>query len=699
VSSEAVRFEGVSKRFIIHHQRARTFQEAALNLLRLGRVNGTREEFWALRDVTFSVPHGRTLGIIGRNGSGKSTLLKLLAGTMRPTSGRIVADGKVFGLLELAAGFHPELSGRENIFLNGTFLGLSRREMARRLDGIVAFAELEQFIDTPVKHYSSGMYMRLGFAIAINVDPDILVIDEVLAVGDAAFRRKCFLALADYKARGKTILFVTHDPAAVRRFCDEVIWLDQGRVRAAGGPEQVLQEYLAATQSVPDLPRHTGEADGPVYRIVPEARQRAGAERPSDAPAEPSGPVTLLSVETIDGAGRPERHFRSGQVAGVRVRLRAEQEVSELSIGVAIHRADGLYLAGTSTGAAGRRLSARGGEGAVTCWLGPLPLSAAEYTVSAAAWIGDSATPIHRLSQAARFAVRPPRTDQAGMLVLAPRWEATGSAALLPAAVARDGAPAVRAALPDLPRGQRPPPSASPPTRVHGDSETRGEGDTEMWGQRDVQTWRRGDVERGDEGHEAALSGTFTHDGRWESGRPTSDGRSNGSNGAVQLREAGVGSRQQEGGAADQALPVDGFYARWRRPPARIAMGEGEDEFLGPGWYPPEDWPPRVRWTAGEATAYLTQDEWASALGITMCQPQHGDRPATGRVYVDGHLVGEFRLASPGLEPLTFLVPPVDQAREVAIRLEVDDVLEPATSGASDDRRKLGVAVHSMWFE
>ena len=219
----AVRFERVSKRFTLHHERARTFQEAALGLLRLRRQPGRSEEFWALRDVSFSLERGRTLGVIGRNGSGKSTLLKLLAGTMRPTAGSIEASGRIFGLLELAAGFHPDLSGRENVFLNGSFLGLSRAEMATRLDGIVAFAELAQFIDTPVKHYSSGMYMRLGFAIAISVDPDILVIDEVLAVGDAAFRQKCFVALADLKARGKTILFVTHDASAVRRFCDEAL--------------------------------------------------------------------------------------------------------------------------------------------------------------------------------------------------------------------------------------------------------------------------------------------------------------------------------------------------------------------------------------------------------------------------------------------------------------------------------------------
>ena len=385
---EAVRFEEVSKRFVIHHERARTFQDAALRLLRFRRVNGDHEEFWALRNVSFALERGRTLGVVGRNGSGKSTLLKLLAGTMRPTGGQIVAHGRVFGLLELAAGFHPELSGRDNVFLNGAFLGLSRREMAARFDQIVAFAELEQFIDTPVKHYSSGMYMRLGFAIAISVEPDILVIDEVLAVGDAAFRQKCFTALAEFKQRQKTILFVTHDAAAVRRFCDEAIWLDGGFVRASGPAGDVLAEYLAATATRGDAISVPG--------------------RTADPLAVPRGPVTLLGVETLTESGAPERHFVTGEPVGVRVRFRAARDTANVSIGVGLHRADGLYLSGTSTAAGGHAGRVTEGEGEAVCWLGPLPLAAAEYTVSAAVWTDTPQTPDHRLSQAARFAIRPP---------------------------------------------------------------------------------------------------------------------------------------------------------------------------------------------------------------------------------------------------------------------------------------------------
>jgi lipopolysaccharide transport system ATP-binding protein len=394
----AVRFEHVSKRFVLHHERARTFQEAALNLARVRRQKSATEEFWALRDVSFALEAGRTLGVIGRNGSGKSTLLKLLAGTMRPTSGSISANGRVFGLLELAAGFHPELSGRENVFLNGAFLGLSRAEMEARLDGIVAFAELEQFIDTPVKHYSSGMYMRLGFAIAVSVEPDILVIDEVLAVGDAAFRQKCFASLAEMKASGKTILFVTHDAAAVRRFCDEALWLDHGLVRATGTADAVLQEYLAET-------------------TVTHGEALVFAGKPRDPLAETRGPVELLGVEPVDEYGRLERHFEPGQIAGVQLRYRATTPAASVAFGVGLHRADGTYVWGSASPAS----DVDSGDGALTCRLGALPLAAAEYTLSGAVWVGGEA--IQRLSQTASFAVRPPHTDQAGMLVLDACWQ------------------------------------------------------------------------------------------------------------------------------------------------------------------------------------------------------------------------------------------------------------------------------------
>src|SRR5689334_18621239 len=202
------------------------------------------ETFPALTDVSFTVARGSTYGVIGRNGSGKSTALKLVAGITKPTSGRVTVQGRISALIELGAGFHPEISGRENVFINGIMLGLTKRDIQRRFDEIVEFAELTEFIDAPVKTYSSGMYMRLGFAVAIHVDPDVLLVDEVLAVGDEGFTHKCLDKFAEFKRRGRTILLVTHSLGLVERFCDTALWLDTGEKRAEGDPKRVVGAYV-----------------------------------------------------------------------------------------------------------------------------------------------------------------------------------------------------------------------------------------------------------------------------------------------------------------------------------------------------------------------------------------------------------------------------------------------------------------------
>jgi len=202
------------------------------------------ETFTALDDVSLTVPRGRTLGVIGLNGSGKSTLLKLVAGITKPSTGTVRVEGRISALIELGAGFHPEISGRENVFINGIMLGLSKREVAQRFDEIVDFAEMGEFIDAPVKTYSSGMYMRLGFAVAIHVDPDVLLVDEVLAVGDEGFTHKCLDKFAEFRRRNKTILLVTHSLNLVERFCDEALWLDAGRAMDHGDPKRVIGSYL-----------------------------------------------------------------------------------------------------------------------------------------------------------------------------------------------------------------------------------------------------------------------------------------------------------------------------------------------------------------------------------------------------------------------------------------------------------------------
>src|SRR6187401_3586934 len=230
-----------------HRRQFATLKSALLSgsLIRDLRAD---ETFPAVRDVSFTLPAGRTLGVIGRNGSGKSTMLKLVAGITKPTSGTVVVQGRISALIELGAGFHPEISGRENVFINGIMLGLSKKEVARRFDEIVEFAELEEFIDAPVKTYSSGMYLRLGFAVAIHVNPDVLLVDEVLAVGDEGFTHKCLDKFAEFRRRGKTILLVTHSLNLVERFCDEALWLDEGHAMLHGDPKRVVGAYLTKVE-------------------------------------------------------------------------------------------------------------------------------------------------------------------------------------------------------------------------------------------------------------------------------------------------------------------------------------------------------------------------------------------------------------------------------------------------------------------
>jgi lipopolysaccharide transport system ATP-binding protein len=240
-----MRFQNVSKRFVMSHDRAHSFQELMLRLFHRGE-GSSKETLWALRDVSFEIRPGEAVAIIGRNGSGKSTCLKLMTRILTPTEGRVEAQGRVAGLLELGAGFHPELTGRDNIYLNGALMGLGRREIARRFDEIVAFAELERFVDAQIKFYSSGMTMRLGFSIAVCVSPDILLIDEVLAVGDQSFQEKCLRRIDEVQKSGVTIVFVSHALETVRALCDRAIWFDRGELQEDGPCDAVVDSYMAS---------------------------------------------------------------------------------------------------------------------------------------------------------------------------------------------------------------------------------------------------------------------------------------------------------------------------------------------------------------------------------------------------------------------------------------------------------------------
>jgi lipopolysaccharide transport system ATP-binding protein len=287
VPGVAIRADGLGKRYLIRHDGSlagRTFREALVQAVaRLWptrrSLRGSSEEFWALKDVSFAVPHGEVLGIIGRNGAGKSTLLKLLSGITSPTAGLIRLRGRVASLLEVGTGFHPELTGRENVYLNGAILGMTRAEIRRKFDKIVAFAEVERFLDTPVKRYSSGMFMRLAFAVAAHLEPEILIIDEVLAVGDAAFQAKCLGKMEGVAQSGRTVLFVSHNMGAIQRLCRSAILLEHGQLVEQGPCAAVVERYLLQIagregERVWDLPPSGAEGFRPLaFRTVkPDGR-------------------------------------------------------------------------------------------------------------------------------------------------------------------------------------------------------------------------------------------------------------------------------------------------------------------------------------------------------------------------------------------------------------------------------------------
>ncbi|MEL4319022.1 ABC transporter ATP-binding protein [Leifsonia sp. YIM 134122] len=238
--SEAVVIDDVSKSFRMYKERNQSLKSAIMR----GRIS-SHTDFWALRNVSLEIPHGSTFGLIGDNGSGKSTLLKCVAKILHPETGTITTDGRLAALLEVGSGFHPELSGRENVFLNGSILGMSKKEITQRFDEIVDFSGVEEFIDQPVKNYSSGMYVRLGFSVAINVDPDVLLVDEVLAVGDEAFQAKCRQKFADFKKQGKTVVVVSHSMGTMQQMCDKLAWLHHGDLKAVGDAPDVIAKYRA----------------------------------------------------------------------------------------------------------------------------------------------------------------------------------------------------------------------------------------------------------------------------------------------------------------------------------------------------------------------------------------------------------------------------------------------------------------------
>jgi ABC-type polysaccharide/polyol phosphate transport system ATPase subunit len=316
------------------------------------------ETFAALQDVSFTVAPGQTYGVIGRNGSGKSTALKVVAGITKPTSGTVKVNGRISALIELGAGFHPEISGRENVFINGIMLGLSKREVTERFDDIVDFAEMREFIDAPVKTYSSGMYMRLGFAVAINVNPDVLLVDEVLAVGDEGFTHKCLDKFAEFKRRGKTILLVTHSLGLVERFCDEAIWLDGGKKQAEGDPTRVVGVYVTDVErqeeqqlAASDIRAQADAAEVPQQRpaVLADAVDITSDMFRATEGRWGSREVEITNVTIRDAEGEPSHVMHAGDAIQVHLTVHAAQPVHDFVFGLGLFNAEGVCVYGTNT--------------------------------------------------------------------------------------------------------------------------------------------------------------------------------------------------------------------------------------------------------------------------------------------------------------------------------------------------------------
>ncbi|MCC7203766.1 MAG: ABC transporter ATP-binding protein [Phycisphaeraceae bacterium] len=372
MSQYVIEIDNLSKRYLLGRLRdpqvnmgealVSAGRRALGRLRRLGRASPDRldESFWALHDVSFAVERGQVLGVIGRNGAGKSTLLKILSRITEPTRGKVTLRGRVGSLLEVGTGFHPELSGRENIFLNGAILGMRRREIAAKFDQIVDFAEVGRFLDTPVKRYSSGMYVRLAFAVAAHLEPEVLIVDEVLAVGDAGFQKKCLGKMSEVAGEGRTVLLVSHQMAAIQSLCHRVVMLDGGRVTYAGDTAEGVGRYLRSLRP-----------------------QNGSQNLLSHTVRQGDGRITIRSMQLRDTEGHTIDHAICGQklVLAIGYRVRGGSAVSRVVPSFAIRDSRGVSLILHRSNFTGQRFDDLTGEGEFTCVIPRLPLTAGQYEV------------------------------------------------------------------------------------------------------------------------------------------------------------------------------------------------------------------------------------------------------------------------------------------------------------------------------
>jgi ABC-type polysaccharide/polyol phosphate transport system ATPase subunit len=388
-----IRVEGVSRRFRVYPQQTRTLKEL---ILKRGRLGG--EDFWALRDVSVGIEPGESVGLIGRNGSGKTTLLKLIAGIIKPTSGSVAADGRIGSLLELGAGFHPEFTGVENIYLNGSILGLKREFIRERLDEIVAFAELEKFVKQPVRTYSSGMQMRLGFAVAAHLEADVLLLDEVFAVGDEEFQRKCFGKIFEFKQRGGTIVFVSHDASAVERLCERAVLLREGRVEFDGDVREAIARY------------HKQLAD-----------ERDPDERGAGLSEYGSREVRVVDAQLVGAEGEHRRQFLPGEPFAVVLRVAADRALPAPRLSYELRDEAGLLLAAGAQDTEELGWLEEPGERRFRFEIDRLPLQDGRFRLRFELADSSGGHVYHWIDDALRFVVYPAEGGR-GILRLEGRW-------------------------------------------------------------------------------------------------------------------------------------------------------------------------------------------------------------------------------------------------------------------------------------
>ena len=401
MSEAAVVVSDLWKNFRLYHERNQYLKAAILR----GR-RARYEEFWALKGLSFEVPTGTTFGVIGSNGSGKSTLLKCLSGILTPDKGSVSIRGRVSALLELGAGFHPELSGRENVFLNGAILGLTRKEVTDRFDDIVEFAGLEHFIDTPVKNYSSGMFVRLGFAVAAHVEPEVLLIDEVLSVGDESFQRKSAERIEQFRREGRTIVFVSHGLAQVEQLCEQVAWIDRGELKTIGAAGDVISAYQGQSHQA--------------IRVEGDLGQRWG-----------SGEIQITTVQLLDGTGQPVDVPTTMDPMTISVFLEARVPIQDAVVTARIDTLAGHPVWGTSTRRNGHSLGLIDGEARVDIAFPHLPLLEGVYDLTLAVTDHTEVHPYDHWEKKIRFEVRQFKVFDSGIVHIETNWRISGTKGVL----------------------------------------------------------------------------------------------------------------------------------------------------------------------------------------------------------------------------------------------------------------------------